>query len=240
MDKKTKHATKFIAIAMALCTLTACPPEEDSAQQVEPQFELHKIEDYWPFEVGNFWQFVNTDGFSDGYQYTYEVLKDYSNEKVSAWGISHKSYDAAGTEFFDLTYYYVLREDVLVFTEHKAAMIEMLENPPDPIPTDILVQIIAPRIVSGGPEFQNYTERQYATAGPLGDLETYVDCGQPHDPAADPELQAIATLADGVCHIGGEPAGLLARRIFVSGIGPVRVNDLKLVYAIVGNREYDL
>jgi len=238
MNEYTKHVP-IIALAIALTTLTACPPEEDADQPIQAQPELHDIEEYWPFELGNYWEFINTDGFTDGFKFTRQVVKDYSTKDISAWGILHESFDPNGNVTFEAIYYYVLRKDFLVRTEHKDAMLDMIQTPDGPIPTNLLVRPVAPRLVKGGSEPQHSDGSRYALAGTLADMDPYVDCGQPHYPLGDPGLDAIATLADGVCHSNGEPAGLLLRKAFVRGIGPVASSDLRLVYAIVGNTEYN-
>lgn len=239
MNEKTKYAITTLGLAIALTTLTACPPEANDDQPIQAQPELHDIAEYWPIELENYWEFINTDGFSDGYLYIRQVVKDYSTKDISAWGILHETTDPNGNVIFEAVYYYVLRKDFLVRTEHKDAMLDMIQNPEGPIPTNLFVRLIAPRLVKGGSEVQHYDGPNYALAGPLADMEAYVDCGQPHDPLGAPELDAIGILADGVCHSNGEPAGLFARNVFVRGIGPIAVEDLKLVYAIIGNTEYN-
>jgi len=238
-NKQTKYTITTLGLAIALTTLTACPPEEDAEQPDQAQPQTFDIADYWPFELGNYWEFINTDGFTDGFLFTRLVVKDYSTKDISAWGILHESFDPNGNATFEAIYYYVLRKDFLVRTEHKDAMLEMVQNPEGPIPTNLFVQLIAPRLVKGDSELQHYEGSRYALAGPLAEMEDFVDCGQPHDPLGAPELDAIATLSDGVCHTNGEPDGLITRDVFVRGIGLVASNHLRLVYAVVGNTEYN-
>lgn len=244
MNRYTKHATKFIAIAMMLCTLTACPPEDAGERQAQAQPVLHDVKEYWPRAEGNYWHMLPRFG---DYEYTYEVVEDYSTKKIEAWAVRHRAYDNQGFVVIDQTRYYIFHQDFLAFVTDKDVLFDILDNPGEPLPYNG-VTIVAPRYFYEGLEPRDYLTslqgvKRYTIAGPLQDILGDMICPQFDDPIppeqfpVESDRQSLVTTEDGYC--GAEPA-LRGQALFARGVGPLQYGGRTLVYANVDGVEYAL
>jgi len=229
---------KPIALAIAVITLSACPPEGGG----ERQAEHYDIKDYWPLARGNFWHLVAS--YTGGFQHTYDVIDDYSSDDVPAYGVRAVTYNNEGDITSVITYYFVLRKDFLVRTTNKDVMRELIQDPGGPLPVGS-VRVIAPRFFDRGPDLQEYLENEYTVAEPLVDVLPVMNCSQDLNPitpdefSVAPDNHTVVTLGGFYCSPGvGEPATILGRDVFSRGVGPLHYRGKSLIYADIGGVEY--
>jgi len=244
MNHFTKHATMFVATAIMLCTLPACPPEEEGERVFDAEPELQSMEQYWPMAEGNFWLFLPTAG---EYTYTYEVKQDHSTDDVLAYDILYRIYDEAGFINTETRQYYIFLKDYFIRT-HDSVLLEQLITDPDmPLPNDGF-DILAPRLFYDDPYPKAYLisplgSSSYTAAGPLSEMLRNMICPEFSTsipvgtfPGLD-QQPTVATLQDGYC--GAKPA-LRGQALFTKDVGPLKYRGLTLVYANIDGIEYAL
>jgi len=242
MNHYTKHATLLVAVATMLCTLPACPPEEDDEQQIQAQPQRYDMKDFWPMADGNYWHLLPTLG---DYEYFYEVVEDYSTEKLEAWALRQRAYDNQGYVVFDITLYFIFHHEFFVFVTDKDLLFEILNKPSEPLPYNG-VTIVAPRYFYEGLEPREYRTSvqgttHYTISGPLEDNLVNMICPQFNDPIppqqfpVEPDHTSLVTSTELYC--GAEPA-LRGQGLFARGVGPLQKGGRRLVLAVVNGVEY--
>lgn len=249
MNQKRKQTFLMIALAIALITLPACPPEESGVQQIQAQSVLHDMKDFWPMAKGNYWHMLPATG---DYQYFFEVVEDYSTGETEAWAVRYRAYDGKGDLVFDDKLYYIFHQELFGCVTDKDLLFQILDNPKEPLLYYGLngnrVEIVAPRFFYDGLEPRDYRtaetgRTQYSIVGPLQEILINMVCGGYYDPApperypVEAERQALVTAQDEFC---GATPSIVGQALFARGVGPLEYKALTLIYANVGGVEYAL
>ncbi len=242
MESKTSSKTGAIALVIAATLLLGCPPEDDAIpdnpeQAVEP--EVFDFKDYWPFQVGNVWQFSSL--YVEGATLEYEVREEYVGDEVSGWGLTFRSRTKTGTQDFDRDEYVILVDDFLYHTFSKDKMHEVLDDPKN-IQVGIGLSRMAPRHFIEGTYDIDEMPLYHTVAGALKSVTPFIECDGVESQAQDfpipSDTQVVMLMDKQLCASPQDPFRSAPGFGFAKDIGMIYFYGHILSYAYVDGVEY--